>query len=79
MSKKTLREQLEEQMFIIAQALVISGKHTNPYELAREAFEITVAVKDETEQFVLNLLSKDEPEPVRSEWVLGEPKPDDWD
>jgi hypothetical protein len=32
---------------MIAQALVASGKHTNPYELAREAVEISRAVKND--------------------------------
>jgi hypothetical protein len=37
----------EDQVFMIAQALVASGKHTNPYELAREAVEISRAVKND--------------------------------
>lgn len=37
----------EDQVFMIAQALVASGKHTNPYELAREAVEISSAVKND--------------------------------
>ena len=37
----------EDQVFMIAQALVTSGKHTNPYELAREAVEISRAVKND--------------------------------
>ena len=34
-------------VFMIAQALVESGKHTNRYELAREAVLIAEAVSDE--------------------------------
>lgn len=37
----------EDQVFMIAQALVASGKHTNPYELAREAVEISRTVKND--------------------------------
>jgi hypothetical protein len=29
MNNKTLRQELEKQVFTIAQALVVSGKHTN--------------------------------------------------
>lgn len=58
MNNKTLRQELEKQVFTIAQALVVSGKHTNNYELAREALEITISVKDEVEQFVVKLLSE---------------------
>ena len=54
----TLREELEKQVFMIAQALVASGKHTNRYELAREAVLVAVAVKDEVEEFVLGVLSE---------------------
>jgi hypothetical protein len=54
----TLREELEGQVFTIAQALVASGKHTNRYELAREAVLVAVAVKDEVEEFVLGVLSE---------------------
>jgi hypothetical protein len=54
----TLREELEGQVFMIAQALVASGKHTNRYELAREAVLVAVAVKDEVEEFVLGVLSE---------------------
>ena len=43
----THRQQYEQQVFMIAQALVASGKHTNPYELAREAVEISRAVKND--------------------------------
>jgi hypothetical protein len=58
----TLREELEGQVFMIAQALVASGKHTNRYELAREAFLVAVAVKDEVEEFVLGSKpAQDEP------------------
>ena len=72
MNNKTLRQALEKQVFTISQAVVVSGKHTNNYELAREALEITIFVKDEVEQFVVKLLSEQ-----KEEWVLGEPKPDD--
>ena len=37
----------EDQVFMIAQALVASGKQTNPYELAREAVEISRTVKND--------------------------------
>jgi hypothetical protein len=58
----TLREELEKQVFTIAQALVASGKHTNRYELAREAVLVAVAVKDEVEEFVLGSKpAQDEP------------------
>ena len=58
----TLREELEGQVFMIAQALVASGKHTNRYELAREAVLVVVAVKDEVEEFVLGSKpAQDEP------------------
>jgi hypothetical protein len=58
----TLREELEGQVFTIAQALVASGKHTNRYELAREAVLVAVAVKDEVEEFVLGSKpAQDEP------------------
>jgi hypothetical protein len=58
----TLREELEGQVFMIAQALVASGKHTNRYELAREAVLVAVAVKDEVEEFVLGSKpAQDEP------------------
>ena len=55
----TLREELEGQVLIIAQALVASGKHTNRYELARDALETAIAVKDEVEKFVSHLLSEE--------------------
>ena len=55
----TLREELEGQVLIIAQALVASGKHTNRYELARDALETAIAVKDEVEKFVSHILSED--------------------
>ena len=55
----TLREELEKQVFMIAQALVASGKHTNQYELAREALETAIAVKDEVEKYLLHLLSEE--------------------
>jgi hypothetical protein len=58
----TLREELEGQVFMIAQALVASGKHTNRYELAHEAVLVAVAVKDEVEEFVLGSKpAQDEP------------------
>jgi hypothetical protein len=63
----TLREELEGQVFMIAQALVASGKHTNRYELARDAVEIAKLVKDEIEKSI--------PDP----WVLGEEKPEGWE
>ena len=55
----TLREELEKQVFMIAQALVASGKLTNQYELAREALETAIAVKDEVEKYLLHLLSEE--------------------
>ena len=55
----TLREELEGQVFMIAQALVASGKHTNQYKLAREALETAIAVKDEVEKYLLHLLSEE--------------------
>ena len=55
----TLREELEKQVFMIAQALVASGKQTNRYELAREALETAIAVKDEVEKYLLHLLSEE--------------------
>ena len=63
----TLREELEGQVFMIAQALVASGKHTNRYELARDAVEIAKLVKDEIEKSI--------PDP----WVLGGEKPEGWE
>jgi hypothetical protein len=43
----TKKEKFESHVFMIAQALVESGKHTNRYELAREAVLIAEAVSDE--------------------------------
>lgn len=43
----TQKEKFESHVFMIAQALVESGKHTNRYELAREAVLIAEAVSDE--------------------------------
>jgi hypothetical protein len=43
----TYRQKYEQQVFMIAQALVELGKHTNKYELARDAVEIAKLVKDE--------------------------------
>ena len=63
----TLREELEGQVFMIAQALVASGKHTNRYELAREAVLVAVAVKDEVENFVLHIMSEEESKPAQDE------------
>jgi hypothetical protein len=51
--RMTLREELEGQVFMIAQALVASGKHTNRYELARDALETAIAVKDEVEKYCI--------------------------
>ena len=61
------RQEYEQQVFMIAQALVELGKHTNKYELAREAVEITKLVKKEIKNSI--------PEP----WVLGEDKPEGWE
>jgi|TARA_R110000751_G_scaffold14809_4_gene47831 hypothetical protein len=44
----------DNHVFMIAQALVESGKHTNRYELAREAVLIAEAVSDEVELFADN-------------------------
>jgi hypothetical protein len=55
----TLREELEGQVFMIAQGLVASGKHTNQYELAREALETAIAVKDEVEKYLSHLLAEE--------------------
>jgi hypothetical protein len=52
---------------MIAQALVELGKHTNKYELARDAVEIAKLVKDEIEKSI--------PDP----WVLGGEKPEGWE
>jgi hypothetical protein len=46
----TPRQEYEQQVFMIAQALVELGKHTNKYELARDAVEIAKLVKDEIEK-----------------------------
>ena len=42
-----LNDNFDNHVFMIAQALVESGKHTNRYELAREAVLIAEAVSDE--------------------------------
>ena len=59
----------ENQVFMIAQALIESGKHTNKYELAREAIEITSAIKNDfvrytIERFEARCLSDSKPEPA---------------
>ena len=48
----TDKEKFESYVFMIAQALVESGKHTNRYDLAREAFLIAEAVTQEVERSV---------------------------
>ena len=48
----THRQEYEQQVFMIAQALVELGKHTNKYELARDAVEIAKLVKDEIEKSI---------------------------
>ena len=63
----THRQQYEQQVFMIAQALVELGKHTNKYELARDAVEIANLVKEEIEKSI--------PDP----WVLGGEKPEGWE
>jgi len=50
----TTREKFESHVFMIAQALVESGKHTNRYDLAREAVLIAAAVTQEVERSVDN-------------------------
>ena len=50
----------EDQVFMIAQALVASGKHTNPYELAREAVEISRAVKNDFVRYQRELYEEKE-------------------
>jgi hypothetical protein len=40
-------DDFNNHVFMIAQALVESGKHTNRYDLAREAVLIAEAVSDE--------------------------------
>jgi len=47
-------DDFDNHVFMIAQALVESGKHTNRYELAREAVLIAEAVSDEVELFADN-------------------------
>ena len=63
----TDRQRYEQQVFMIAQALVELGKHTNKYELARDAVEIAKLVKDEIEKSIPDL------------WVLGGEKPEGWE
>ena len=63
----TDRQEYEQQVFMIAQALVELGKHTNKYELARDAVEIAKLVKDEIEKSIPDL------------WVLGGEKPEGWE
>jgi len=62
-----LRKELERQVFMIAQALVASGKYTNQQELAREALTVAVAVKDEVENFVLHIMSEEESKPAQDD------------
>tara|TARA_R110000796_G_scaffold4085_5_gene15558 strand:+ start:143 stop:364 length:222 start_codon:yes stop_codon:yes gene_type:complete len=50
----TLKDNFDNHVFMIAQALVESGKHTNRYDLAREAALIAEAVTEEVERFVDN-------------------------
>jgi hypothetical protein len=50
----TGKEKFENHVFMIAQALVESGKHTNRYDLAREAVLIAAAVTQEVERSVEN-------------------------
>ncbi len=50
----TAKEKFESHVFMIAQALVESGKHTNRYDLAREAVLIAAAVTQEVERSVEN-------------------------
>ena len=50
----TGKEKFENHVFMIAQALVESGKHTNRYDLAREAALIAEAVTEEIERFADN-------------------------
>ena len=50
----TRKEKFENHVFMIAQALVESGKHTNRYDLAREAVLIAAAVAQEIERSVEN-------------------------
>ena len=49
-----LNDNFDHHVFMIAQALVESGKHTNRYDLAREAALIAEAVTEEVERFVDN-------------------------
>ena len=51
----TPRQEYEQQVFMIAQALVELGKHTNKYELARDAVEIAKLVKDEIKVYPRSL------------------------
>ena len=50
----TGKEKFERHVFMIAQALVESGKHTNRYDLAREDVLIAAAVTQEVERSVDN-------------------------
>jgi len=47
-------DDFDNHVFMIAQALVESGKHTNRYDLAREAVLIAAAVTQEIERSVEN-------------------------
>jgi hypothetical protein len=49
-----LKDNFDNHVFMIAQALVESGKHTNRYDLAREAALIAEAVTEEIERFADN-------------------------
>ncbi len=46
----TLKDNFDNHVFMIAQALVESGKHTNHYDLAREAALIAEAVTEEVDR-----------------------------
>jgi hypothetical protein len=50
----TVKDNFDNHVFMIAQALVESGKHTNRYDLAREAALIAEAVTQEIERFADN-------------------------
>ena len=50
----TGKEKFENHVFMIAQALVESGKQTNRYDLAREAVLIAAAVTQEIKRSVEN-------------------------
>ena len=49
-----LKDNFDNHVFMIAQALVESGKHTNRYDLAREAALIAEVVTEEIERFADN-------------------------